>query len=260
MTLDAAGGETGVPGLLPNRACRNCSHIKAKCIPQADTSICQRCHRLGKQCTTATSRKRQRTRASEPLSTPVSVQDQSMPRAERTYSETQQSQVDLSMSLVTPQTTPKPHVQAVSSSKPVISWCSDPTINSYTTRNAVHLFNISPEIGHSFVDQVHETMFDHFRFHMSKHFPFLVFPQDRTPAEIALDRPFLYSCCIMAAMHRDPPMQTRVSKDVIRYLSERVLLSGEKNLDLLQGLTLMTAWYHGMSPQMIFNRAEHTSN
>ena len=40
-------------------------------------------------------------------------------------------------------------------------------------------------------------------------------------------------------------MQTRIAKDVLRYLSERVLLAGEKTLDLLQGLLLMTAWYHG---------------
>jgi len=41
------------PGLRPNRACRNCVQIKAKCIPLTDAlATCERCHRLGKSCTT----------------------------------------------------------------------------------------------------------------------------------------------------------------------------------------------------------------
>lgn len=46
--------DADTPGLLPNRACRNCVHVKVKCIPLDDSSgrICQRCHRLKKSCTT----------------------------------------------------------------------------------------------------------------------------------------------------------------------------------------------------------------
>lgn len=42
-------------GLRPNRACRNCVQIKAKCVPfeGSDLRICQRCHRLKKPCSTA---------------------------------------------------------------------------------------------------------------------------------------------------------------------------------------------------------------
>lgn len=42
-------------GLRPNRACRNCVQIKAKCVPfeGSDLRICQRCHRLKKTCSTA---------------------------------------------------------------------------------------------------------------------------------------------------------------------------------------------------------------
>jgi len=41
------------PGLRPNRACRNCIQIKAKCIPLTGAlTACERCNRLGKSCTT----------------------------------------------------------------------------------------------------------------------------------------------------------------------------------------------------------------
>lgn len=53
---------TDQPGLRPNRACRACVTIKARCIPRegADLSICERCHRLGKECATPVPRKRAR--------------------------------------------------------------------------------------------------------------------------------------------------------------------------------------------------------
>lgn len=54
------------PGLLPNRACRACVQIKAKCVPRgSDLSTCERCHRLGKECTTPAPRKRARKQPAE---------------------------------------------------------------------------------------------------------------------------------------------------------------------------------------------------
>lgn len=227
------GNTADIDGLIPNRACRNCSHIKAKCIPH-NTSICQRCHRLGKQCTTAAPRKRQRARG--PSLTPVSIQDRDSLAGTSGHS-------DLIRAIHQAVSTCDSNVN-----QPINTWVTDPTITSYTTRNAVNLFHISPEIGHNFVEQTHEALFDHFRVHMSKHFPFVAFRPEHSPAEVASEKPFLYTCCIMTANHRDPPMQTRIARDIIKYISERMLLAGEKNIDLLQGLSVLTAWYHGTLP------------
>ena len=45
---------TDTPGLRAHRACRHCVQIKSKCVPLegSGNTICQRCYRLGKECTT----------------------------------------------------------------------------------------------------------------------------------------------------------------------------------------------------------------
>jgi hypothetical protein len=46
-----------------------------------------------------------------------------------------------------------------------------------------------------------------------------------------------------------------MAKMVMRYLSEHILLAGEKSLDLLQGMMIFSAWYqchHNLgAPQMV---------
>ena len=106
------------------------------------------------------------------------------------------------------------------------------------------VFDISPEIGHFFVAPVHESLFEQYQTFMNEHFPFV--PISPTVSALAMmkDRPFLYTCCVMTAAHRDPPLQSRIARDILKHISERMILAGEKSLDFLQGLLIVTAWYH----------------
>lgn len=106
------------------------------------------------------------------------------------------------------------------------------------------IFDISPEIGHFFVAPIHESLFEQYRTSMSGHFPFAPIPSGISTYNMTRDRPFLYTCCVMSAAHRDPPLQARIAKDILKYISEHMILRGEKSLDLLQGLLVVTAWYH----------------
>lgn len=122
------------------------------------------------------------------------------------------------------------------------------------TRGPVTAHDISPEIGHIFAAPVHETYFEQFRTCMNKLFPFIVLPLEIPTATIMKQRPFLFTCCVLTAMHRDPPLQSRVARDVMKFISEHMLLEGEKSLDFLQGLLVMLAWhrvYRQNSPQLM---------
>ena len=122
------------------------------------------------------------------------------------------------------------------------------------TKTAGGVFDISPEIGHTFVAPMHEMLFDRFKNRMSRYLPFVVLTAEHTPAVMFRDKPFLYTCCVMTAAHRDPPLQSRIARDILRYVSEHMLLLGEKSLDLLQGLVVLVAWYHVYShnqPQLM---------
>lgn len=105
-------------------------------------------------------------------------------------------------------------------------------------------FDVSPEIGHTFVAPIHEALFEQYNTQHSRYFPFVPTPPEVSTFTMMKERPFLYTCCVMTASHRDPPLQARIARDILKYLCEHMILAGEKSLDLLQGLLVMTAWYH----------------
>lgn len=113
-------------------------------------------------------------------------------------------------------------------------------------------FDISPEIGHTFIYPAHEKLFEYFRDQMSSHFPFVVLTEET--AKMRQERPFTYVACVMAAAHSDPTLQYRLSQDTLKFLAERMLVRGEKSLDLLQGLLIMVNWYYvhrNSNPQLM---------
>lgn len=105
------------------------------------------------------------------------------------------------------------------------------------------VYDISPEIG-PFTALDHEKLFEQFKMNMAKFFPFVVIEKDPPAATVMKTRPFVYTCSVMIASHRDPGVQVRIARDILKYVGEHMLLHGEKTLDLLQGLLLMIAWYH----------------
>lgn len=103
-------------------------------------------------------------------------------------------------------------------------------------------FDVSPEIGHMFIQPAHEKLFGNFYDRMTPYFPFAVLTNE--PAKMRQERPFTYVACVMAAAYSDPTLQYRISRDALKYLGEHMLLRGEKSLDILQGLLIMINWYH----------------
>lgn len=223
------------PGLRLNRACRSCVQIKAKCIPlDQSMSTCQRCHRLGKYC-----------------STPAPV-----PR-KGARSKPQQQDTDRATALLTPSSledvptilTGSPNISR-NSAQQALDLQSPAKVNNpwylsrAGTKHTGTVFDISPELAHNFIAATHEDLFEHYTSKMAKYFPFVVFPPTTTPAAVFKERPFLYTCCVLNASYRDPPLQSRIGRDVMRYVCEHMFISGEKNLDFLQGLLVICAWYH----------------
>lgn len=76
------------------------------------------------------------------------------------------------------------------------------------------------------------------------YFPFVLVPHI-SASKFQKDRPFLFKTIAVAAGYQFGPCPkpfADFAKDIFRELSERVLIKGEKNLDLLQGLLVTIAW------------------
>lgn len=88
-----------------------------------------------------------------------------------------------------------------------------------------------------------DSYLDIFRTHMAGYFPFVVIDKGISAQDLKRDKPFLFKTVIMAASYKDVSQQTTLGKEIIEYLSRRLLIEGEKNLDLLQGLLVYMSWY-----------------
>ncbi|OQD98515.1 hypothetical protein PENSOL_c009G08319 [Penicillium solitum] len=83
------------------------------------------------------------------------------------------------------------------------------------------------------------------RFHgMASYFPFVRLSDTWTAASMAEDRPFLLLAVVAVASSKYCHLQDTLIRRFKESLSHRVIIAGEKDLDLLQGLLVHLAWFH----------------
>jgi len=87
-------------------------------------------------------------------------------------------------------------------------------------------------------------LFDRYQRLMAPHMPFVVFPTGTDVSSLAKNKPFLLQAIKTAAFFHDTAAQQIMVKSLIREISERVLINGEKSLDLLQGMLVIGNWYN----------------
>ncbi|EXJ53548.1 uncharacterized protein A1O5_13219 [Cladophialophora psammophila CBS 110553] len=88
-----------------------------------------------------------------------------------------------------------------------------------------------------------EKLLSNFRTQMNIHFPFVVIPPQATAAALREEMPFLFRTCITAAAQADPLLLRQMADDLMRYIGDRMLMKGDKSIDLLQGLLVFSTWY-----------------
>lgn len=79
-------------------------------------------------------------------------------------------------------------------------------------------------------------------FEMSHYFPFVILPRDLDFVSVAHDRPFLCLAVLASVSSKEKCLQRALDENLRQALSRKVILQGEKSLDLLQGLILYLAW------------------
>ena len=73
-------------------------------------------------------------------------------------------------------------------------------------------------------------------------FPFVVIPAEWTVQSMVEERPFLLLAAITTVARETPPLQEVLADEIKAILAQRIVVNGENNLDLLQGLLVHLAW------------------
>lgn len=84
--------------------------------------------------------------------------------------------------------------------------------------------------------------------------PFVPIPSHITVEDLRRERPFLHLNISMIACP-NPERQRELSKAVKEYISDRIIMQGQRSLDLLQGLLVHLVWFISVSrvPQQNFS-------
>ncbi|KAJ5379915.1 transcriptional regulator family: Fungal Specific TF [Penicillium cataractarum] len=77
-------------------------------------------------------------------------------------------------------------------------------------------------------------------------FPFVPIPPHMTIEDLRRERPFLHLNISMIASP-NPERQRELSKAIKEYLSDRIIMQGQRSLDLLQGLLVHLVWFISVS-------------
>ena len=86
-------------------------------------------------------------------------------------------------------------------------------------------------------------LFARFRDRMVPHLPLIVFPPSLTVAELRRTRPIVFLAVMTAASSERGTLQKALQRELLPIFADRVFLTGDKSLDLVQSLLISTVWY-----------------
>ncbi|EJT75879.1 hypothetical protein GGTG_05807 [Gaeumannomyces tritici R3-111a-1] len=79
--------------------------------------------------------------------------------------------------------------------------------------------------------------------HMCPHLPGVVFPSTTTWSQVRRDRPLLFLAIMAAASSETPQLQRVLVKELMQILAEKLVVLGEKSIEVVQALHVAVFWY-----------------
>ncbi|KAK8140483.1 hypothetical protein PG984_000549 [Apiospora sp. TS-2023a] len=226
------------------RACEACRGLKVKCEPDPANpdGPCKRCAKAGRNCVvTQPTRKRQKktdSRVAE-LEKKIDALTASLQATRGGEPPPQQYAPDKQDSIFTP---PATAGQKRKFTEPRDSPL-DVAQNSPGRSKGHDYFH--PDV----VDRGILTMeqadlyFARYNDHMIAHLPAVVFPREMTAAELRKSKPLLFLSVMAAASSEVYSVQRPLVKELTQIFAEKVIINGEKSLEMVQALQVSVIWF-----------------
>ncbi|KAE8142782.1 hypothetical protein BDV38DRAFT_267456 [Aspergillus pseudotamarii] len=233
------------PSAVKRRACVACTAAKAKCTPQA-VNLCQRCARLGKSCTYLDLPQTKRKHKAAPSRVEVLEKkvDQLMSQlAALTRQQNGQTSPDTS----TPPTTDlgpsrDPELDSTDIAT-LLDAAKDPSHGLDPPISSV-LEHQPSIVDRGLLSEVEaERLVTAFQLDLVSKFPFVLVAHGETATRLRDREPFLFLCIVAATMGSAHPMRKTVAEEIMQHVTLRLVVRSERNLELLRGLLVHSAWY-----------------
>ncbi|KJK78624.1 hypothetical protein H634G_05999 [Metarhizium anisopliae BRIP 53293] len=86
-------------------------------------------------------------------------------------------------------------------------------------------------------------LFQRYKEHMLKHLPAVVFPPTMSVMELRRSKPYLFLAIMAAASSETHGLQRVLQRELMELFAEKIVIVGEKNLELIQALHIAVIWY-----------------
>src|SRR5437868_12988330 len=233
------------------QACDPCRSLKVRCLPSSQPGICKKClhSKSGKASCTWTEQKPRKRNTKPSSKARVSELearlDELIARVDQSQSTRDESVSDriggrLGDSPFTSNTLPSrdscfsdPTAGSISEAgfgfgAPLNLYESYPCINADQSLPEVLLAcGLSTDAADGYLVQ--------FR-NMTAYFPFVIIPNEATVLSMSQDRPFLCLAALVAATSSEKDVQKSLEQSFRVAILQKIMLDGERNLDLLNGL------------------------
>lgn len=86
-------------------------------------------------------------------------------------------------------------------------------------------------------------LFQRYKEYMLRHLPAVVFPPNISIMELRRSKPYLFLAVMAAASSETHGLQRILQKELMELFAEKIIIVGEKNLELIQALHVAVIWY-----------------
>ena len=87
-------------------------------------------------------------------------------------------------------------------------------------------------------------LFSRYTERMAPHMPAVVFPPSMTASELRRSRPVLFLAVMATASSEMHALQAKLQREVMTTFAEKVFLTGDKNMDMIQAMLVTAIWYY----------------
>ncbi|KAI1491847.1 hypothetical protein F5X96DRAFT_445583 [Biscogniauxia mediterranea] len=86
-------------------------------------------------------------------------------------------------------------------------------------------------------------LFQRYTDRMAPHLPAVVFPRGTTVSEVRKTKPILFLAVMAVASSETPHIQRQLVRDLMQILADKLIITGEKSLEIVQALQISVIWY-----------------
>ncbi|KAF2148677.1 hypothetical protein K461DRAFT_232408 [Myriangium duriaei CBS 260.36] len=219
-----------------NKACEPCRSLKVRCLPATDgpNASCQRCIKFNRPCVYAAPHRKKQRKRTDARVTELEKEILAM----RALLDRTHKQIALADLAQPPQSQRSPSTASVMASPTQ----NTPDSNEHSSTASQQLDIV--DRGLITIEEARRLL-TVYKTECLPHFPLVAIRREQTADELRETHPILFKAIMTtSSASARPDLYTQLSTEILQEYVQRVMINGEKTLELVQAISITSSWYH----------------